>query len=432
MKIHLVGTKEQREVAFATERYLGLFCGRRWGKTYAFLNRATRRCLSRKRIKYWYVSPVYAQCVEKYSDLVSNNTLRKFIKKTILKPYPIIEFNNGSELGFRTFERPKNLAGSGLNEIWCDEIQDPKYVEMDFWPAIRPLLSDRRGTLVVSGQFSGKDWKYKEFFLKGQEGEHKDPQYRSWNYPSNTGMVYQSDAGKEEFELAKAQLPRRVFEQQYLCLPMANAAAVFDHVDLERSKRGIKKPNHACESVVLGLDLGRVVDPSAMVGIDAADNSVVFAEKRPLDEKHQIGAKVASDIARRYNDATIIVDTTGGATGGHAGNNDAYVQHYREHCQTMRAFTISRENKTRIITNLCLAFEQGKISIPEEFEDLHKELASYEYKCNSNGQITYQGPGGHNDDMVIALALAWEGVRCGWYDSGNSSNMASLVAGIGG
>ena len=298
--------------------------------------------------------------------------------------------------------------------MWCDEIQSG-YNEKDFWPVIRPLISDKRGTLVISGQFRGENWYYEQMYLPGQDGPKKKKGYKSWRFPSSEGLVYQSKEGKEELELVKNQIPRRVYEVEYECLPIANEAAVFDHMDLERSKRGSTKQATEYAAVVFGLDLGRVVDPSAQVGIDAKTNEVCFAEKRPLGEKHEIGSLKAADIARRYGDAPIIVDTTGGATGGVAGSNDAYVKYYRQNCKTMRAFTITRDNKANLIGNLSLALEQGKISIPAEFADLHKELASYEYKCSSNGIITFQGPGGHDDDMVIALALAWEGVNRKWY-----------------
>jgi hypothetical protein len=141
--------------------------------------------------------------------------------------------------------------------------------------------------------------------------------------------------------------------------------------------------------------------------------TVIHAEKRPIGEKHEVGAVYARDIARRYGEAVIIVDTTGGATGGHNAT-DAFVQYYRQQCKTMRPYTITRDNKARLIGNLSLALEQTKLSIPKEFTDLHKELASFEYKMSSNNQLTFSGPGGHDDDMVIALALAYEGVTRGW------------------
>jgi len=430
-EIKLTGTKGQHEFVFAEERMLAFMAGRRYGKTFSFLNRATRRCLKTDRFPYWYIAPVYAQAKEQYDRFIGNPALGNFIDRAIMQPYPIIHFINGSTLAFRTFDRPANLRGSGLGEVFCDEIQSG-YSESDFWPVIRPLISDKRGTLIIAGQFRGENWYYEQMYLPGQDGPHKRKGYKSWRFPSSDGLVYQSEEGKQELELVRQQIPRRVFEVEYECLPIANEAAVFDHQDLDRSKRGDIRNSNACSSVVFGLDLGRVVDPSAQVGIDITTKEVVFAEKRPLGEKHEIGAKCASDIARRYGDGTIIVDTTGGATGGRAGSNDAYVKHYQKSCPTMRAFTINRENKERIIGNLSLALEQGQLAIPSAFEDLHKELASYEYKCSSTGILSFQGPGGHDDDMVIALALAWEGVLRGWGNSGSSANLSNIMNSIGG
>lgn len=412
--ISLSGTAAQRNVVFAEERILSVFAGRRWGKTFTFLNRAAYKCLKARNFQYWYVAPVYAQAKEQYDRFIGNPALAKYIERAVMQPYPVIHFMNGSRLAFRTFDRPANLRGSGLNEIWCDEIQSG-YEEKDFWPVVRPLISDKRGTLVVSGQFRGKNWYYDQIFVPGQEGPNKRPGYKSWRFPSSSGLVYSSDAGKEELEIVKQQIPRRVYEVEYECLPIANEAAVFDHEDLARAKRGTVKDASSYSMAVAGLDLGRVVDPSAVVVIDGKLRQVVYAGKRPLGEKHEIGAQYAASVARRFNNCQIVVDTTGGATGGRAGNNDAHVQFYRKTCPTMRAFTINRDNKERLITNLSLALEQGKLAIPAEFEDLHKELASYEYKVSKNGIVTYQGPGGHDDDMVIALALAWEGCLRGWY-----------------
>ena len=46
------------------------------------------------------------------------------IKKYRGRPYPSIEFKNGSTIQFRSFSRPNNLRGCSLNEIILDEWQD--------------------------------------------------------------------------------------------------------------------------------------------------------------------------------------------------------------------------------------------------------------------------------------------------------------------
>ncbi len=427
MKIKLIGTDWQKEVVEhyldKVTRFMALMAGRRGGKTFSCRSCLTTESLQNHGNKAWYIAPNYSQAKEQYEGIASLPVLQPFIAHIRQQPYPVITFRNNSFIGFRSFERPKTLRGSGLDSVWIDEIQDINGDE--FWPVVRPLISDRRGKLVISGQHRGTEsWYYKELFLPGMSGTKG---YKSWQIPSSRGLVYQSDEGKAELELVKQQVPRMVFEQEYECLPLANQAAVFDHKDLTASKRGTVKTPQQCAAVIFGLDLGRVVDPSAQVGIEAKSKTVVFAEKRPLKEKHEIGAKMAADIARRYGEATIVVDTTGGATGGKAGNNDAYVQHYRKFCPTMRAFNINRDNKTRLIGNLSLAIEQGQLIIPPEFGDLHKELANYEYSVSKNGIIMYQGPQGHNDDMVIALALAWEGVLKNWIAQKTNTGLGAIL-----
>ena len=64
-----------------------------------------------------------------------------------------------------------------------------------------------------------------------------------------------------------------------------------------------------------------------------------------------------------------------------------------------------------MVQDLSLAIEQGHISIPNSCEYLLDQLYSYEYMYDSWGGYRYQGPDGHDDDLVIALILAWSGMR---------------------
>ena len=433
MKVKLKGADWQQEFIQAflgnQYRFLSLIAGRRAGKTFSFRTAIAVGSLETSNCKSWYIAPNYSQAKEQYEGIESLPALAPYISKTRMQPYPMITFKNGSIAGFRSFERPKSCRGSGLDNCFVDEIQDINGAE--FWPVIRPLIYDRRGKLIIGGQHRGTEsWYYKDLFLPGLKDGSK---YKSWQIPSSKGLVFQSPAGRDELALVKQQVPKIVYEQEYECLPVANQAAVFDYLDLKAIQTKIPpKSSNNCSAICFGLDLGRVVDPSAMVGIEATTGEVVFAEKRPLGEKHEIGAVKARDIGVKYNDAVIVVDTTGGATGSQTGNNDAYVQHYRKYCRTMRAFNINRDNKSRLIGNLSLAIEQCKIKIPEQFTDLIKELSDFEYKCSSNGILTYQGHGGHNDDMVIALALAWEGILRGWYSNNTGGGLKSIVGSIGG
>jgi hypothetical protein len=381
-------------------RFVCLMAGRRAGKTFAARTSIVIDCLKKPGRKWWYIGNIGTLAREQFDAIVSHPALKNKIKKQRQQPSLLIQFKNGSSIMFRSWDRPDNLQGFGLDGVWCDEIQS--WNGSRFWRIIRPLISDRRGKLVISGQHDGTEsWYYKDLFEPGLPGG--DPLYRSWSIPSWRGICFQSEAGKEELRIAKAQCPDLVWQVMYACVPTASEMALFRHEDLEAAKRGRPEEPIAGQEYIHGLDLGRVVDPSAHVILRG--DAVVYAEKRPLGEKHEIGSEYAWRLHRRYNESMVIVDTTGGASGGRK-EPDEYVKLYRDKIDTMRSFFWTYDSKRRIIESLCLAVEQRHIAIPAEFEELHRELSLYQYRLRS-GRIEYSAPSGQHDDLVAALAMAW-------------------------
>lgn len=76
-------------------------------------------------------------------------------------------------------------------------------------------------------------------------------------------------------------------------------------------------------------------------------------------------------------------------------------------------WTTSNESKRRIITQLQLAFEQGKIEILPDIAQLN-ELRKYEMQVNPKTKtVTYNGAAGSHDDTVMALAFAYDAYLAG-------------------
>jgi len=400
----LTATDWQREVVetviSSVIRFICLMAGRRAGKTFAARTAIVMDCLKKPGRKWMYIGHIGVLAREQFDAIISHPALKGQIKKVRQAPSLLIEFRNGSTITFRSWERPDNLSGSGYDGVWCDEIQS--WNPRRFWRIIRPLISDRRGKLVISGQHDGvESWYYKQLYVLGLPDGN--PLYKSWSIPSWRGLSFQSAAGREELRIAKTQCPDIVWKVMYACIPTAAENAVFRHEDLQESKRGTAEGPIADVDYVGGLDLGRVVDPSAYVILRG--NNVVHAEKRPLGEKHELGSEHAKLLHRRYNQCLMIVDSTGGATGGHQ-DPDTYVKFYRDKVSEMREFYWTEKSKKRIVESLCLAVEQRLIGIPAEFEELHRELSLYQYRLRS-GRIEYSAPSGQHDDLVAALAMAW-------------------------
>src|SRR3990172_5485768 len=111
------------------------------------------------------------------------------------------------------------------------------------------------------------------------------------------------------------------------------------------------------------------------MGGEVRGTAVVHAEKLPLGMKHELQAAHAATIARRFN-ASVIVDSTGGATGGR-GAQDSYIQFYRLHMPALHEFYWHRATKQRIIEHLTLEIEQRKLGVPPNFRGVFDELAAY-------------------------------------------------------
>jgi len=422
LKIQLAGTTVQREICECRKRYLGMFAGRRVGKTFTIRNRIVSRCMTQPGFRYWYVAPTYAQCREQYQGMVDHPALVEYIEKFRLQPYPRVDFKNGSYVAYRSFERAANLRGSGLDEVGVDEIQDID--ETDFWAVVRPLISDRRGTLMVAGQFRGFNWYYDQFYVPGQNPNSRT--HKSWRIPSSEGLVFLSKEGQEELEFAKATLPRAIYDQEYACIPSANQAAVFREEDLTACTGGKRYRKSAPNRKnVIGLDLGRIADPSAIVVLNAEVGRVLYSELRPLRERHEVTAKYVARLQRDFGGAPVVVDVTGGATGGHA-PQDAYVKFYRREIKNLREFVWNRGNKERIIQHLAVAIEQHNLQIPKSEAELHDQLRLYEFEYRG-GRYDYHGPRGHSDDMVAALAMAWYAKVRNWGTRMGGSSLGALL-----
>ena len=421
MDLNLFVTPDQREIVTARERFLCLIAGRRWGKTATVRSRIIQRCSEEAGFRYIYICPFYAQSVEEYDKFIEHRAVRKLISHQRRQPFPQLRLINGAKVQFRSFEKPKSIRSGGFKEVWIDEIQDIN--EKQFWPIIRPLISDLRGTLGLSGQFRGHNWFYKQFYLNGIDP--KKTMYKAWRKPSNTGLMYQSVAGREEIELARTQMPRVVYDQEYDCIPSANQNAVFDPNDVTKIVQKFPSYGKPIPGIdyILALDIGRVVDPCVFIIGEAKSGRIIYAHEFELRTKHEIMARQVAKVAKRFS-AAVIADTTGGATGGHA-DHDKYLKFYRKEMPRMHSFMFNQRTKEGLITELSLAIQNGTISISNELYQVETQLREYEYHYRG-GHYQYNAPDGKHDDFVAATGMFVYAMGRQWFGRGYSALNTAL------
>lgn len=435
MKIQV--TPAQRQVLLCPARFIFMGAGRRFGKTYTAESRLKYKAATIPSWHSMFLTPVISQNEESFENILSDGDFAPYVKRTRTRPGKIW-LHNGSRIDFRSMQVSRHIRGRGLNEIWIDESQDID--KDDYQRIIRPTVSDRRGNIILSGQFRGRqEWRFRDFYEPGLHppGSAENPifngapLYQSFRFPSSAGIKFQGDEGRAELELARRQLPKFVYDTEYECLIVDNPQAVFTAEQIERITGGevLTAPERdeygPKPSYVIGLDLGRSVDVSAAVVMNVKTGQVVHTETFPLKEEHAAQAYRAGRLARKFN-ATVVVDSTGGATGGKY-PIDSFVKLYREQCPHIRPVWLNQAVKTDIIGALTLAVQQRHIRIPAVCTKLLEEMANYTWE-RKGALFSFQGPnGGHNDDLVMALSLAWWGIVSNWCGFEGGTSVAGIM-----
>jgi len=422
--LELIATKPQQEILAYEGKFAILIAGRRWGKTTGIVcNHIVARCLTRPHVEYLMAAPSMPQTRIPFDILATHYGLRPYIQSIDKRYYPIITWFNGSRTHFRTLDLPDLLRGAAYDYVWIDEIQNVNEHTID--AILLPTLSDKRGKMGMSGQGRGEEhWIYQRFYFPGQQ-EKNWPWIRSWRFSIRDGMRFQDAVGIEEIARLKEVTPPSVWDEEYEGLFVSSGKSVFRSQDIQACIRGefLNQPMDG-RQYVMAIDVGRVADPSAWLIMDAFSGQVVYAEVRPFRERHDFSAAQADMLRQRFNDAICIIDKTGYGVGS-ASRVDEYVRQYEQYVKKLIPFFWSPSTKKRVVDSLALAVEQHKIGIPENAKELRRQMGVYEFQ-KMRDMVSTAAPRGDHDDLVSALAMAWNAKEMG-FSSRGGSDLSTLI-----
>jgi hypothetical protein len=288
------------------------------------------------------------------------------------------------------------LRGSGLDLAVLDEAA---FLREAVWTsAIRPALADRRGkALFLSTPKGIGNWFWKIY------GYGRDPdrsEWQSWTFPTASNP----HIPPEEIEAARAELPERVFQQEFLAEFTADFGAVFRNVT-ERAMVTPQSEPQPNQRIIFGVDWARIDDFTVIAILDATTRQLVA-----LDRFNGIGwglqrGRIVS-LAQRWQPAAIWAE----ANSIGAPNIEAL----QAEGLPIYPFTMTAAAKDDLINSLALALERDHdplTIIPDPV--LIHELQSYSLERLPSGRFRYNAPPGDHDDTVIAAALAWFGAQYG-------------------
>jgi hypothetical protein len=376
----------QATILLSPARYRVVCCGRRWGKSLLAAHEAICTALVGGQVfvvggDYNSASIIFEQCWD------ISLRINKYVAQRKRQDPPIIRFKHGGFVMARSAENVNQLVGRGLDLVIVDEAG--KIADANVWQQyLRPALSDTLGHALFISTPEGRNW-FWEVWLRGQNPDY--PQYASWRFPSCTNPYLDAS----ELEAARAELPERVFRQEYEAEFLEDVGGVFSHV---RERATAKRPSsrNPMHRYVIGVDLAKHQDWTVAIVLDATSGEMCDILRM---QKQDYSLQVERIVRMAFHwQAPVCVDATG--------VGEPVAEEIYRRGVTVVPFTFTQASKLALVQDLVLAFEQGAIAIlPEEW--LIQELEMYKYERTPSGNLRMGAPEGQHDDGVMALALAW-------------------------
>jgi hypothetical protein len=376
-----------------------LASGVRWGKSRCAAAEALAAAMApAERSVGWVVAPTYdlADRVFREIQVAALKGLRHrlVVMKEAERRILLRNMAGGvSEVRAKSADNPVSLLGEGLEWVIVDEASRLKPA---IWQShLSQRLIDKKGWALLISTPRGKGY-FHDLYLRGQG---RDPDYKSWNYPSWTNPLLEPSVIEEE----RSRVPERVFRQEYAAEFLEGAGQVFRNVR-ECATGEWREPSPE-ETYVAGLDLAKVEDFTVLVVMNHR-RELVFADRfHKLDWAIQVGRiKAALD---RYK-CLVLVDTTG--------TGEPVYESLRAAGVCAEAYPFTAKSKAALVDNLSILFESRRITLPrpELAPELIDELEAFEFSVTEAGHVRTSAPSGMHDDLVIALGLAaWNAPKLG-------------------
>lgn len=375
----------QQQVKREAKRFNVVDCGRRFGKTLLGQDLAVHPILQGYPVG-WF-APTYKILLEAWQVLT--NTLQP-VTRRVSQQEKRIELITGGVLEAWSLDNPDAGRSRKYKRAIMDEWSMVAKARETWQQAIRPTLTDLEGDAWFLGTPKGRNH-FWELFILGQDAGL--PDWNSWQMSTYANPFIKPS----EIDAARAEVPDRVFRQEYLAEFLEDGAGVFRRV----REAAILQPSdpEKGKTYVGGIDWGRTNDYTVLRIIEAGSAKEVFMDRFSQTEFNTQLNRFKTAHAR-YNVATWIAEQNSIGM--------PLVEQLQYEGYPVQAFVTTNATKAQIIDALALALERSEIQILDDPIAV-AELEAFESERLPSGLIRYSAPDGFHDDTVMSLALAWYG-----------------------
>lgn len=390
----------QSEVHEAEYRFKVVVRGRRGGKTEEEIQGAVMDAVNNPG-RHWIVGPNYRQIKSIiWTRLKSVLAVDKdwiFNEQELYAHNPNILDESGTptRIELKGADKEDSLVGVALKSLRIDEAA---LVKNNVWSLVlRPMLADFKAPAYFYSTPRGKNWFY-DLYMRGMSG---DKDWKSWRQPTSINKYIDAS----EIAEMKKDMTEMMFSQEVMAEFLSDETGVFKKI--RQCIVGSYKDPVVGRFYVMGVDLAKTVDFTVLTVLDSVTREVV-AWERFQDLAWSVQKIRVQELARKYNNALVVVDSTG--VGDPIAEDLSRVGLSLWYKGDVPGLKFTNETKNQLINNLAIAIEQRRITFPNE-PILIDELQSFEYSITDGGRIKYAAPDGKHDDCVISLALACWGIK---------------------
>ena len=387
-------------------RFRIAICGRRFGKTVAAAIAAVTLCEHSLRAqRVWWLSPVQYQSdrVERQVAWWLSRRLKVSGKKAPREPewehrrqeHALTFLENGSRIEFLSAHQPDRLRGAGLDLVILDEAADMS--DYTWRMIVKPMLLESRGEAFILSTPRGTNHWLHRLYLLGQE-ESENGAYASIRMPTRANpLIPEADLEEYRREMTEEEF-RQEFEAEFIDGVNSVFPSVTVNIDGELLDAAAPGANY-----ITGIDLGEQTDFTVCCAINCARQRLEgFTRFNRCGWDGQL-TRIRGHLERFPG--AVVIDATG------VGDPISEALR-RSHRGTVLPFKFNATNKEELVKALALGLDQHELKLAR-VPPLLGELQSFAYLPRTPRQRVqrYGAPPGLHDDCVMALALAWWGLK---------------------
>lgn len=380
---------------------------RQKGKSFMIANILLYFALNWNKTKNICVSPTLKQAKNIYKtimDAVEKTGIVKNSNATDLE----ITFINRSIIRFLSAEMGESLRGYTVTGILC--IDECCYISDDVFNTIKPWVDYNKSPILMVSTPYVKQGFFWQYYNYGLEGVNKvitvdwcDPKFKK---------EMDKILPPERLEEYRKTMPANKFKSEYLGEWLDDDGTVF--IQFKDCAKDVQiLPN---DKLFVGIDwgMGGGNDDTAIAIINDKGEQVFLDYFNNLTPTQQID-RIIADL-EPYMRQIVVIQPELNSLGGVLTDN------LKERLQgraRIEGFNTTNQSKNELVMDLQTAFEQKTITIlndPKQMRELSFYTAEYNPKTKN---VSYNAPLGLNDDLCIALMLAYNAYknkkRCGGY-----------------